>query len=175
MGNIFSGWHGRRSSRPFFDELSRITIADCKPYPPGLILFPWQGGYVAVRKILAPAGFFLEAPRLQCARCGRACTVLHGAGAVGCCKACTGARYRTQSESPSRRALRRAEKIWRRCKIEPGRKEWKPKWMRWPTYRRLAAEADAVWPIIEAADFAPYESLKRMEREGGRKPKNTAG
>lgn len=178
MGNIFSGWHGRRRPRPYFDELFRVTIADCKQYPPGLILFPWQGGYVAVRKILAPAGFFLEAPRLQCARCGRACTVLHGATAVACCKTCTGARYRSQAESPGRRAMRRAEMIWRRCKIDFKRPEGKPRWQRWPTYERLSAEAERVFPIIEAAECAPYDVLQRVmdmkPRRRGR-PKNTAG
>jgi hypothetical protein len=32
MGGYLSGRHGLRSSRPFFDQLTRITIADCKGY-----------------------------------------------------------------------------------------------------------------------------------------------
>lgn len=28
MGNFLSGWHGRRSARPYFDALPRIAIGD---------------------------------------------------------------------------------------------------------------------------------------------------
>ena len=173
MGGYLSGWHGRRSSRPFFDELLRITIVDCKQYPPGLILLPWQGGYVTVRKIIVPSGFLAVAARLQCASCGRACKVLYLHRAA-CCYRCAGARYRTQSESPSRRAYRTALKTLRRAKIEPGRKKWKPKWMRWPTYCRLTAEAEAVFPIVVRAENAPYALLAKLDapkRKRGRPPK----
>lgn len=173
MGGYLSGWHGRRSSRPFFDEFLRITIADCKQYPPGLILLPVAEQIVAVQKILAPAGFLFDAPRLQCAKCRRACKVLYLHRAA-CCYRCAGARYRTQSESPSRRAYRTALKTLRKAKIEPGRKKWKPKWMRWPTYCRLTAEAEAVFPIIERVENAPYALLAKLDapkRKRGRPPK----
>jgi hypothetical protein len=61
-----------------------------------------------------------------------------------------------------RRSVRRAEKVFRRWKIEPGRKEWKPKWVRWATHRRLTAEAQAVSPIIEAAESAPYAAIAKL-------------
>lgn len=162
MGGYFSGWHGRRSSRPYFDELPRLTVADCKPYPPGLLRLSWKGGTATAWKIIVRAGC-MTAPCLQCAKCLRACKVLFATTAGLCCNHCTDARYRTTCESPTRRAVRRAKKIIRRCKIEPGRKGWKPKWMRWATYERLHAEAEAVSPIIEADEVAPHDALARLE------------
>lgn len=167
MGNFLSGWHGRRSARPYFDELPRLAIGDIPAENNGAAWLLWQGA--AVRVVRLPQGFG-QVARLICSRCARTCTVIYSTPAP-CCYRCAGARYRSHSESPGRRALRRAEKIFRRCKIEPGRKEWKPKWMRWPTYRRLTAEAEAVFPIIEGADFAPYALLERMERKRSKRGK----
>jgi len=75
-----------------------------------------------------------------------------------------------------RRAVRRAEKIFKR-KLEPGRPAWKPKWQRWATYDWLEAAAEAVLPIIERAESAPYDLLakadatRRKRRKRGRPPK----
>ena len=85
-------------------------------------------------------------------------------GAARCYK-CTPAIYRTHSESPSRRAVRRATKICKQRKLEPGRKYWKPKWQRWPTYERLEAAAEAVFPIIERDDCAPFDAIAKLEAE----------
>ncbi|MDP2826924.1 MAG: hypothetical protein Q8O52_30105, partial [Sulfuritalea sp.] len=66
----------------------------------------------------------------------------------------------------------------RRCKIDYKRPEGKPRWTRWPTYEKLSAEAEAVFPIIERDDCAPYEALTKLEakfnaprRKVGRPPK----
>ena len=174
MGNFMSGWYGRRSARPFFDELPRIAIGDIPAEDAGATWLLWQGA--AVRVVRVPQGFG-QVARLICSRCDRTCTVIYFAGAP-CCYRCTGARYRSHSESPSRRALRRAKKIWRRCIIDFKRPEGKPRWQRWPTFEKLSAEADAVWPTIERAECAPYDVLQRVmdlkPRRRGR-PKNTAG
>lgn len=171
MGNCFSGWHGRRSSRPYFDELPRLVAADISAGDPDSAWIIWRG--VAVRLVRVSTGC-CRSPRLICARCGRVCRVIY-LTAVPCCYRCTGARYRTQSESPGRRAVRRAEKILRRNRIEPGRKEWKPKWMRWPTYERLSAAAEVAAEIIMQAEEAPRALLRRIEamkpRRRGRPPK----
>jgi len=173
MGGYFSGWHGRRSSRPYFDELLRVTIADCKQYPPGLILLPWQGGCVAVRKIIAPAGCIADAPRLQCARCNRACKLVYISGGVACCNLCAGARYRSTCQSDLVRAYITAMKVFRRWKFDIKRPGGKPKWMRWPTFEKREAEVESVAPIIERHDFAPYiltERIKKMRGKRGRPP-----
>lgn len=173
MGGYFSGWYGRRSSRPYFDELLRITIADCKQHQPSLILLPWRGGYVTVRKILAPAGFLANAPRLQCARCGRACKLVYVCNGVACCNTCTGARYRTQAESPACRAYRAAMKAFRRWKFDTSRPGGKPKWVRWPTFEKREADALAAAPAIERFESAPYAVLERIERKRGKRRKSS--
>jgi hypothetical protein len=64
-------------------------------------------------------------------------------------------------------------KIFRR-KLEPGRPAWKPKWQRWKTYDRLEAAAEEVFPIIEAAESAPYAAIAKLSaprRKRGRPPK----
>ncbi len=173
-GTIFSGWYGRRSGRPYFDELPRLAAGEYKHLAPGLLTVTADAKSYAVRLVRVSSGC-MTAPRLICARCGRGCKVLYLRGMASCYR-CTGARYRSHSESPMRRAVRRAEMVFRRWKIEPGRKEWKPKWMRWPTYERLSAEAEAVSPMIEAAESAPFAGLDKLRaprRKRGRPRKLT--
>lgn len=74
-----------------------------------------------------------------------------------------------------RRAVRRAEKVWGKCKHDFKRPSAKPKWMRWATYDRLEAAADAVWPIIERDDGAPYAVIAKLRaprRKRGRPRKS---
>lgn len=176
MGTLFSGWYGRRSAKPYFDELPRLAAGEYKHLAPGLLTVTAAGQSYTVRLVRVPSGC-MTAPRLICARCGRGCKVLYLRG-MACCYRCAGARYRTHSESPMRRAVRRAKKIFRRCKIEPGRPAWKPKWQRWATYDRLEAAAEAVWPIIERDDNALYDSIARIRdmkpKKRGR-PRKAAG
>lgn len=169
MGNTFSGWHGRRSSRPYFDELVRISVADCKRYPAGDILFSWRGGLVTVRKIIIPVGCIQNAPRLQCARCGKACKVLYAASGKACCRLCAGARYRSTSTGATARAYIAGLKSFRRWKFDIKRPGGKPKWMRWPTFEKREAEAFAAMPAIEHVENAPYVTLERVERRGKRR------
>lgn len=174
-GTIYSGWYGRRSSRPYFDELPRLAAGEYKHLAPGLLIVTSAGQSYTVRLVRVPSGC-MTAPRLICARCGKACRVLYGLGAARC-HVCTPAIYRTHSESPMRRAVRRAEKIFKQVRIEQGRHGWKPKWMRWATYDRLHDAADAVSPIIERAESAPYDLLakadapRRKRGKRGRPPK----
>lgn len=178
MGGILSGWHGRRSSRPYFDELPRLAIGECKGVSTGPLFLTAVGNHYTARLIRLPVGC-CHAPRFVCATCGRAVRVLYLFAGKGHCYLCAaagvGARYRTTSESPTRRAVRRAEKAFRRFKIDIHRPEGKPKWMRWATYRRLTAEVDAVMPIIERDHLAPFELLARVDaprRKRGRPRKN---
>lgn len=172
-GTIFSGWYGRRSGRPYFDELPRLSISDCKQFAPGLLTATAAGIRHPVELVLVPVGC-MTAPRLICAACHRACRVVYLRG-MACCYGCAGARYRSHSESPMRRAVRRAETVWRKCKHDFKRPSAKPKWMRWATYERLEAAADAVWPIIERDDSAPYAAVAKLRaprRKRGRPRKS---
>ncbi len=174
-GTIFSGWYGRRSGRPYFDELARLSAGEYKHLAPGWLTVTVAGQSYTVRLVRVPSGC-MTAPRLICAVCHRPCKVLYLRHTACCCR-CTGARYRSHSESPMRRAVRRAETIWRKCKHDFKRPSAKPKWMRWPTYERLASAADAVWPIIERAEGAPYAAVAKLRaprRKRGR-PRKSAG
>ena len=158
-GTIFSGWYGRRSGRPYFDELPRLAAGELKRHASGLLTVTAAGNIYTVRLVQIPVGC-MTVPRLICSVCRRACKVVYLRGMACCCR-CTNARYRSHSESPMRRAVRRAKKIFKR-KLEPGRPAWKPKWQRWATYDRLEAAADAVWPIIERDDNALHDSIARI-------------
>jgi hypothetical protein len=174
-GTIFSGWYGRRSGRPYFDELPRLAAGEYKHLAPGLLTVTADAKSYAVRLVRVPSGC-MTAPRLICARCGRGCKVLYLRG-MACCYRCTGARYRSHSESPMRRAVRRAEAVWRQCKHDFKRPEGKPRGMRWPTYERLSAAADAVFPIIERDDNSFHDSIARIRdlnpKKRGRPKKHT--
>ena len=174
-GTISSGWYGRRSGRPFFDELPRLAAGECGHLGPGWLTATADGKSYTVQLVHLPVGCMIV-PRLICAVCRRACRVVYLRG-MACCYRCAGARYRSHSESPMRRAVRRAKKIFKR-KLEPGRPAWKPKWQRWATYDRLEAAADAVWPIIERDDNALHDSIGRIRdmkpKKRGR-PRKSAG
>lgn len=168
-GTIFSGWFGRRSGKPYFDELPRLSAGEYKHLAPGVLIVTADGKSYTVRLVHVPSGC-MTAPRLICAACRRACRVVYLRG-MACCYRCAGARYRSHSESPMRRAVRRAEKVWRRAKVDIHRPGGKPRWQRWPTYERLSDAAEEVWPIIERADSAPYAAvakLKAPRRKRGR-------
>jgi len=172
-GTIFSGWYGRRSGRPYFDELPRLAAGELKHHAPCLLTATTGGKSYSVRLIQVSVGC-MTAPRLVCAVCSRACRVVY-LRHTACCYRCAGARYRSHSESPMRRAVRRAEKVWRQCKHDFKRPEGKPRWMRWPTYERLSAAAEAVFPIIERAEDAPYAAIAKLHaprRKRGR-PRKT--
>ncbi len=172
-GTIFSGWYGRRSGRPYYDELPRLAAGECRHLGPGWLTAAADGKSYTVQLVHLPVGC-MTTPRLICSVCRRACRVVYLRG-MACCYRCAGARYRSHSESPMRRAVRRATTIWRAYKIDFTRPEGKPRWQRWPTYERLSAEAEAVFPIIEAADSAPYAAVAKLRaprRKRGRPSKH---
>lgn len=165
MGNSLSGWHGRRSRRPYFDELARLSIGECKSHAPGVIAFSTGGRNFTARTILVTAGC-VTMPCFLCPTCDQVCRVLYVVD-TPCCRRCAGARYRSQSNSPRQRVLRRAEKILDQFKkAVPGRK--KPKWMRLGTYKRHKDKARAVMLTIvsgaEAQNAAFQSSFGRIRR-----------
>lgn len=172
-GTIYSGWYGRRSGRPYYDELPRLAAGECRHLAPGWVTATAAGQSYTVQLVHLPVGCMIV-PRLICSVCRRACKVVYLRGTACCCR-CTGARYRSHSEGPSRRALRRAKTVWQQSKHDFKRPEGKPRWMRWPTYERLSAAADAVWPIIERDDMALYTGLDKLRaprRKRGRPRKS---
>ena len=76
--------------------------------------------------------------------CGRRVAILYGVG-IFACRHCYQLAYASSSEEAGDRATRRADRLRARLDWEPGilnGEGRKPKWMRWPTFERLAAQHD---------------------------------
>lgn len=81
-----------------------------------------------------------------CPGCQRRCRVIYG-GIRFRCRKCHGLRYNSQYEPSHQRQLDMASKLRKRVGGGNGAFDDlplppKPKWMRWPTYRRLQARYD---------------------------------
>jgi hypothetical protein len=77
--------------------------------------------------------------------CGRRVAVLYGGG-IFACRHCYRLAYASSREDAGGRATRRADRLRARLGWEPGilnGEGGKPKWMRWRTFDRLAAEHSA--------------------------------
>jgi hypothetical protein len=85
--------------------------------------------------------------------CGRRVAILHGGG-IFACRHCYQLAYASSREDAGGRATRRADRLRARLGWEPGILNGegdKPKWMRWPTFERLAAQHDdLVWRSMQA-------------------------
>jgi hypothetical protein len=76
--------------------------------------------------------------------CGRRVGILYGGG-IFACRRCYQLAYPSSREDAGDRATRRADKLRARLGWEPGILNLngdKPKWMRWRTFERMAAEHD---------------------------------
>ncbi len=86
--------------------------------------------------------------------CGRRVAILYGGG-IFACRRCYQLAYASSREDAGDRATRRADRLRARLGWEPGilnGEGGKPKWMRWRTFERLAAEHDQlVGRSIQAA------------------------
>ena len=106
-------------------------------------------------------------PWFLCPRCGRRVAILYG-GAVYACRKCHQLAYKSQRETPGERAINRANKIRERLKWTPGivnGREWKPKWMHWSTFDRLAHQHDM------ACNFGCAEIMNRLHTNNERRQK----
>lgn len=75
-----------------------------------------------------------------CPSCFRRVALLYG-GKVYACRSCHRLAYDCQRETVGSRATRQANKLRKRLQWEPGilnSDGWKPKWMRWRTFRQLS-------------------------------------
>ena len=189
MGGFGSGWWGQRGGGLTLDDLPKIDVnlwnRDGRLTPGSSFTQRWK----SAGRITATVDVYVHADRIAltcdaatqqinllrtpgtlggfrtwfvCPYCKRRCAKLFLSGRFFACTECLGLPYQAQRESPGRRALRRAEKIFKQNRIEQGRPGWKLKWQRWSTYHRLHDAVDAVFPIIEAADNAPYSLLAKL-------------
>jgi hypothetical protein len=203
MGGFGSGWWGKRGGGLTLDDLPKIDVnqwkREARLTPGSWFSVKWT----EAGRITATVDVYVHADQIAltcdtapqhinllrtpgtlggfrtwfaCPYCKRRCAKLFLSGRFFACTECLGLPYQAQRESPGRRALRRAEKIFKKVRVEQGRPGWKLKWMRWATYHRLHDAADAVFPIIERAESAPYAAITKISaprRKRGRPRKST--
>ena len=197
MGNIFSGWYGKRGGKSTTDD---ILFIDIRHWRREGLLRPWAhftltwkvGGKAVdsisvakepsraivgtVKVMLSRTPCFLGGYRawFLCPLCRRRCCLLY-LGNGFACRQCLRLAYRVEHEAPKRRALRAAEKIVRKLHTDIRRPEGKPAWRRWTTHQRLSAQAEKALPLIEEFEFAPYDAIARIQnmrpKKRGRPPK----
>jgi hypothetical protein len=96
--------------------------------------------------------------------CGRRVAILYGMHRVFACRRCQRLAYRSQRETVTNLAIRRAEKLRRRLGWEPGflnDQGGKPKGMHWRTYWRLFRQYVDVQGVALEAFSATVGMLNR--------------
>lgn len=151
-GNSFSGHFGRRSTRPYLEEIPRIYADQAAgldlSHRPCSLFVPCNGMVhrVAVMQVRVGA---MNQYRFICKQCGSRCRILYLATSA-VCRNCNGSRYRTQSESSATRLRRRAYKFLKTAKLDLIYPENKIPHRHWKThYRVLEATERAVGIIME--------------------------
>jgi hypothetical protein len=104
----------------------------------------WKNEQYPVRIVRAPCHMGGSRPWFICPAlgCGRRVAILYG-GAIFACRHCYRLTYASSREDSGDRATRRADRLRARLGWEPGilnGEGGKPKWMRWRTFERLAAQ-----------------------------------
>lgn len=154
-GNIFSGHYGRRSTKPYLDQLPRVPIGQlpkCKVAGSSSVFIPFDGSVHRVAVMQARVGA-MQQYRFICARCGKRCRILYLSTLLAC-RCCTDARYRSQSESAATRRQRRAYKVLRTAKLDPIDAQQK----------RLGRHRTTHWRMQQAAERAIEIIVERNDR-----------
>ena len=171
MGNFLSGRYGKRTNRPTTDDYYVLDVrflSKEKLLAPGTFFsLVWtRRGEPAVTEYFAigasgltigrcfvglerfPCALGGHRPWLLCPSCkGRACVLYRAPGGYAC-RGCLGLSWPVENESRADRAERAAMKIMKRAKMDSSRKGYKPKWMRWPTFRKQEEAAEAAGEVI---------------------------
>jgi hypothetical protein len=153
-GNIFSGYYGRRSLKPYLDQLPRVSMGQLsKSMEDGsATVFIRSKGLMHSTRIMRVRIGAVQQYRFICARCGSRCRILY-LSAEPSCRSCTGARYRSQSESSVIRLQRRAYKILKTLKFDTLDAKQKKTGRHWSTHlRALQAAERAIGIIVERND-----------------------
>ena len=107
----------------------------------------WKDEHYAVRVVRTPCNLGGSRAWFICpvVGCGRRVAILYSGG-IFACRHCYRLAYPSSREDAGDRATRRADRLGARLGWEPGILNGggeKPKWMRWRTFERLAAEHNA--------------------------------
>jgi hypothetical protein len=172
-GNIFSGHYGRRSSGSYLDQMPRLLAAQaasslCKAESCSLFV-PFDGlvHHVAVLQVRIGA---MNQYRFVCKQCGRRCRILY-LSTLPRCRRCTGAHYRSQSESSAARLQRRAYKILKTVKFDSMDAQQKMPGRHWSTHLRALQAAERAIGIIVKRNDRIMALLSRNQLIGNVKTK----
>jgi hypothetical protein len=196
MGTAFSGRWGRRSTRPRVTDCRALDVRQMartgllEPGSAFTVVWGRSAGEVPTRGLAETGGIRLNGvrvalsgfepgrggwvPLFSCPTCPARCFRLYSDGGPFACRACLRLFYPTESEGQRQRAIRRAMRAISGAGYELGRKGLKPKWQRWPTFRRLHAQAEngeaALVRIVRDADQVV---TKVRAADGKRKRRNS--
>jgi hypothetical protein len=168
-GNIFSGHYGRRCPGPYLDEVPRVFAVEAAglsfEHKSCSLFVPFDGSvhHVAVMQVRVGA---IDQYRFICEQCGRRCRVLYLSTVPGC-RRCTGARYRSQSESSATRLQRRAYKILKAAKLDPINAQLKIRGRHWTTHWRVLLSAERAIEIIVERNEQIMSWLRRSRSATG--------
>jgi hypothetical protein len=162
-GNIFSGHYGRRSSAPYLDELPRVVASQTSRssfrHESSSLFVSFNESLHAVALMRVRVGA-LNQYRFICEQCGRRCRILYLSTLPGC-RHCTGARYRSQSESAASRRQRQAYKILATTKLSPTDFQNKKPRRHWKTHLRMLQEAERAIELIMRRNEQVMSLLRR--------------
>jgi len=82
--------------------------------------------------------------------------------------------YPSENESTAARAARRAWRAIQQAAFDVNRKHGKPKWMRWPTFWRLAAKAEAAEEVVARFEGSFDVLLEKIEAMPLKRARRTA-
>ena len=125
----------------------------------------WKDEQYPVRIVRTPCHLGGSRPWFICPAigCGRRVAILYGGG-IFACRRCYQLAYASSREDAGGRAARLADKLRARLGWEPGilnGRGNKPKWMRWRTFKRLAAKHD------ELVGHSMQAMMLKLGRFGG--------
>lgn len=164
-GNIFSGHYGRRSSGSYLDQMPRLLAAQAasslSKAESCSLFVPFDGlvHQVAVMQVRVGAA---TQYRFVCRQCGSRCRILY-LSADPRCRRCTGARYRSQSESSATRLQRRAYKILKAVKLGSMDPQQKMPGRHLSTQCRVPKAAERAVEIIVERNDRIMELLSRNQ------------
>jgi hypothetical protein len=155
MGSIFSGHYGRRGKGPYLDEVPRVFANEAgginSEHKSCSLFVPLDGlvHHVTVLQVRIGA---MNQYRFVCKQCGSRCRILYFS-ADPRCRRCTGAHYRSQSESSATRLQRRAYKILKTVKFDSMDARQKIPGRHWSSHlHALHAAQRAIGIIVERND-----------------------
>jgi hypothetical protein len=171
MGNVFSGYYGRRNELPYLDQLPRVLAGEVSRSKfhenSGCMFIPFNGFVHLVAVVRVRVGA-LNQYRFICEKCGKRCRIVYLVQAP-ICRPCTKANYRSQSESQKHRIRHKAYKTLERVKLDPTHPRTKIPRRHWKTHWHLLNGAESAIKIIVSHN---EKIMSLLRRDKSREPKH---